>query len=56
MLFNREIKKKGYVCMMTEINSLQTEDKYLKIDEISEYLQIPKATLYKYTSTQIQIK
>jgi excisionase family DNA binding protein len=36
--------------MATEISSLQAEDRYLKIEEISEYLQIPKATLYKYTS------
>jgi excisionase family DNA binding protein len=36
--------------MPTEINYLQTNEKYLTLDDISKYLQLPKATLYKYTS------
>jgi excisionase family DNA binding protein len=36
--------------MAIDINSLQTNEKYLTLDDISKYLQLPKATLYKYTS------
>ena len=36
--------------MAIDINSLQTDEKYLTLDDISRYLQLPKATLYKYTS------
>jgi excisionase family DNA binding protein len=45
--------------MPTEINSLQTDEKYLTLDDISKYLQLPKATLYKYTSrntTKLRLK
>ena len=35
---------------LTEIDSLQNKEKYLTLDDISKYLQLPKATLYKYTS------
>jgi len=45
-----DIEAKMRYTMAIEISSLQAEDRYLKIEEISEYLQIPKATLYKYTS------
>jgi len=45
--------------MPTEINYLQTDEKYLTLDDISKYLQLPKATLYKYTSrntTRLRLK
>jgi excisionase family DNA binding protein len=29
---------------------VDSEEKYLTIDDLSEFLQIPKATLYKYTA------
>ena len=36
--------------MTVEIRPLQTDEKYLTLDDVSKYLQLPKATLYKYTS------
>ncbi|MFC1714810.1 helix-turn-helix domain-containing protein [Candidatus Poribacteria bacterium] len=36
--------------MLGGVRVLQTGDRFLTIDQVSEYLQVPKNTLYKYTS------
>ena len=36
--------------MTIEINSLQHDERYFTLNDISKYLQLPKTTLYKYTS------
>ncbi len=35
------------------VRVVQTGDTFLTIGQVSEYLQIPKNTLYKYTSENI---
>ena len=36
--------------MLTLDRVFQAEDKYLTLDEVAEHLQVPKTTLYKFTS------
>jgi len=36
--------------MFTDIGPIRTEERYLTLDEVSDFLQVPKSTLYKYTS------
>jgi excisionase family DNA binding protein len=36
--------------MFRDIGPIRTEERYLTLDEISDFLQVPKSTLHKYTS------